>query len=117
MKGYPGPELEDRETALILGTSPLAEPGTRTSIIEVDGKKLPFSANKVKVPPGQRTVWISVSKCLVIFDCTYMALYALAFETEAGHKYRASAQAKTGGWYVWVEDMHSGKVVAGENPP
>ena len=50
-----------------------------------------------------------------IFD--YQADLSIDFTTEVGHEYSIPAERREGRDWIWVEDITTAKVVAGEKPP
>ena len=42
---------------------------------------------------------------------------SIDFTAEAGHEYRIPAERRDERNWIWVEDITTGKVVAGEKPP
>ncbi len=52
------------------------------------------------------------------FSCfdTHVADLTIEFATEAGHAYRIPVERRYGRDWIWVENITSGKVVAGETP-
>jgi len=125
MKAYVGPELP-RDQVAIISFRYNWVPWTGQVYVEaVDGRrtKLPWSGN-VAVRPGQHHVRLYVQHCNAFFvpnvvvTCSRTASRVLQFEAEASHTY---VVRKTDSFFprkewIWIENLHTGQVVADENP-
>ena len=60
-------------------------------------------------------VGVGLGPCLPLHDETRDL--SINFVAEAGHEYRIPAERRGERNWIWVEDVKSGKVVAGEMPP
>ena len=136
IKAYEGPELTKSEISVIdghyshgwmvamIGILPI--PMTfrhETRVFEIDGRSggggWPYH-----VLPGQHTAKVRYTDNHPVnlcgqFGCIfgYKASLTINFATEAGHEYRIPAERRDERDWIWVEDITSGKVVAGEKPP
>lgn len=135
IKAYEGPELPKSEISVIdadyghglmlafFGILPIPVSFRHgTNVLIVDGHK------GIRAPyhilPGQHTARVlyirnaPVDLCS-LFGCffEYRAILTIKFTTEAGHEYRIPAERRGERNWIWVEDITSGKVVAGEKPP
>ncbi len=54
------------------------------------------------------------SVCIANYETRNLSI---DFTVEAGHEYRIPAERMDERNWIWVEDVKSGKVVAGEKPP
>ncbi len=88
---------------------------------EVDGKQ--GIGQRYDVPPGQHTAKVRYRRHAPVglcnqFSCfdSHVADLTIEFATEAGHEYRIPAERRYGRDWIWVENITSGKVVAGETP-
>ena len=137
MKAYEGPELPKSEIAVLHRMDRHGEalglffivpiPGVKhiTEVAEIDGKNVKLAA-RFHILPGNHTVSVSymrypdVTFCLGLGPC--FGIYqtrdlSIDFTAEAGHEYRIPAERRGERNWIWVEDVTSGKVVAGEKPP
>ncbi len=138
MKAYEGPELPKSEIAVLHSVDPHGESfvitpvpipfGSKhiTFIDELDGKDLPTPlSDRIHILPGQHSARVSyirypdVTFCFGLGPC--FANYqtrdlSIDFTAEAGHEYRIPAERRGERNWIWVEDVTSGKVVAGEKP-
>ena len=139
MKAYEGPELPKSEIAVLrhaamhggvfglLFILPIPFYKHETLLIEIDGKKR-SAGREVHILPGQHTarVWYTrypdVTFCAAsYFGGACIPNYqtrdlSIDFMAEAGHEYRIPAERRDERNWIWVEDVKSGKVVAGEKP-
>ena len=145
MNAYEGPELPKSEIAVLVGkyryggaltvllVVPLPKIRHETEIYDVDGKLVSDSSTSVQhnihVLPGQHSVKVmyrrhpDVEFCLPTFvqivcfkkDDEYYDL-SIDFTAKAGHEYRIPAERRGERNWIWVEDVETGKVVAGEKP-
>ncbi len=138
MKAYEGPELPKSEiavlhrvdshgkTLVLLLVVPLPGVKHQTVVAEIDGKNVNLAA-RYHILPGNHTVSVSYTRfpdvcvgvglgpCLPLHDETHDL--SIDFVAEAGHEYRIPAERKGESNWIWVEDVKSVKVVAGEKPP
>ncbi len=142
MKAYEGPELPRSEIAvldvghrhggvlgLIYGIVPVPAYRHRTYIYEIDGKKKGLR-REIHILPGQHTARVHYWRNPDVTFCVggyagsdgCIANYetrdlSIDFTAEAGHEYRIPAERRDERNWIWVEDITTGKVVAGEKPP
>ena len=95
-----------------------------TSIDEIDGVNA--GRKRIHILPGSHTVSVSywrktsVTLCVDPVGCAndYHTLdLSIDFMAKAGHEYRIPAERRDERNWIWVEDITTGKVVAGEKPP
>ena len=136
IKAYEGPELPRSEIAVLdaghvhgrvlglVAIIPIPAYKHKTSIAEIDGKtKGP--GTEIHVLPGQHSVRVFYQRFPDVALCGYFGCIAnystsdlsIDFTVEAGHEYRIPAERRGQRNWIWVEDVKSGKVVAGEKPP
>ncbi len=137
MKAYEGPELPKSEiavlhridshgkTLVLLLVVPLPGVKHQTVVAEIDGKNVNLAA-RYHILPGNHTVSVSYTRFPDVGLCVGLACFPVLDEThdlsinfvaEAGHEYRIPAERRGERNWIWVEDVTSGKVVAGEKPP
>ena len=134
MKAYEGPELPRSELAVIdrwhshgsilafFGILPVWHPRHQTRVYEIDGTDGP--GYRYHVRPGEHSVTVGYTEytnpalCSGL-GCTrsYSTSLSISFTAEAGHEYRIPAERRDERNWIWVEDITTGKVVAGEKPP
>ena len=135
IKAYEGPELTKSEISVIdgyyshgwmvgmFGILPI--PMTfrhETRVLEIDGRSggggWPYH-----VLPGQHSARVIYSRYPHVTLCSYLCIsnyssgLSIDFTAEAGHEYRIPAERRDERDWIWVEDITTGKVVAGEKPP
>lgn len=127
MKAYDGPELPRHQIAIISYRYNWVPWRGQVYVEAVDGKqtKLPWSGN-VAVKPGQHKVqihvgysnplWIGGTNVAVL--SSRGASMVLQFEAEAGHTYvvRETNTYFPNKEWVWIQNLATWKVVAGERP-
>ena len=133
-KAYEGPELPRTEIAVLDGLHkhgrvlgfllivPVPEYKHVTSIIEIDGKIR--RGGRIHILPGKHTARVHYRRRSYLTLCGYGACFSnyetrdlsIDFVAEAGHEYRIPAERRGESNWIWVEDVKSGKVVAGEKP-
>ncbi len=118
---------------------PVPEDRHRTSIYEIDGKSVPAHAQfdtdfrnapegqpeRIHILPGQHTARVSYERRPNVTLCGFPSCIrnyytrdlSIDFAVEAGHEYRIPVERRDERNWIWVEDITSGKVVAGEKPP
>ncbi len=143
MKAYEGPELPKSEIAVLHHTDRHGEvwllnyivpiPGSKhiSFIDEIDGKGVDLS-ERIHILPGQHSARVTyqrnpdVAFCVtappIFLSGPCFGIYqtrdlSIDFTAEAGHEYRIPAERRGERNWIWVEDVTSGKVVAGEKPP
>ena len=138
MKAYEGPELPKSEIAVLHHAArhdlafglalivPFPCFKHETLITEIDGKhKQP--GTEIHIRPGEHTAIVqyvrhfdvtplpsTVAFCLPSY---FSSDLSIKFTTKAGHEYRIPAERRGARNWIWVEDITTGKVVAGEKPP
>ncbi len=132
MKAYEGPELPRSEIAVIerryghggvlqlMGFFlPIPRDRHRTVIVKIDGKRP--GGTEFHILPGQHTAkvryWRYPDVYLWGIPNYRTRDLSIDFTAEAGHEYRIPAERRGERNWIWVEDITSGKVVAGEKPP
>ena len=103
---------------------PFPVPKHVTEIAEIDGKNV-NRGTRVHILPGSHTVSVSYAKYSDVNLCVGLACLppsegldlSIDFMAEAGHEYRIPAERRGERNWIWVEDVTSGKVIAGEKPP
>ena len=137
-KVYEGPELTKSELSVIeknyshgwmlglWGILPIPMSFRHsTDVLEIDGhKSAGYRYGSYHVRPGQHMAKVRyvghgpVDLCSE-FECIFAhrASLTINFTTEAGHEYRIPAERRGERNWIWVEDITTGKVVAGEKPP
>ncbi len=137
-KVYEGPELTKSELSVIeknyshswmlgmFGVLPIPlSIRHSTDVLEIDGHQSDgFKYGSYHVRTGQHTAKVRyvghgpVDLCGQ-FGCLFQhqASLTINFTTEAGHEYRIPAERRGERDWIWVEDITSGKVIAGEKPP
>ena len=134
-KLYEGPERPNSEIAaidrwhshdwvvLMMGILPIPVSARHeTNVFNIDGKRP--CCYRFHVLPGQHIADVRyvrkpyVALCS-LSDCLggYAATLSISFTAEAGHEYRIPAERSDERNWIWVEDITTGKVVAGEKPP
>ena len=132
-KAYEGPELPKSEIAVLREVHQhgviltpsffLVVPLTEhvTSIIEIDKKSVPgtpTAGSTIHILPGQHTARVHYIKRRPLFGPpTYDIYISINFTAKAGHEYRIPTERRGEKNWIWVEDVTSGKVVAGKKPP
>ena len=140
IKAYEGPELTKSEISVIdsrhshgwmvafMGVLPIPLSIRHSTIVLiVDGHK-GRGVYPYHVLPGQHTAKVRYTGTAPVDLCgafagiggcifQYEASLTINFTTEAGHEYRIPAERRDERDWIWVEDITSGKVVAGEKPP
>jgi hypothetical protein len=137
-KAYEGPERPRSEVAElnvvheygyvfgIWGVIPFPTYKHVTRVIQIDGKRI--SGDVWHILPGQHTVRVwyirrseptvcgtySATPCEVDYKTRDLSIVFIA---KAGHEYRIPAERRGAYNWLWVEDLTSGKVVAGREPP
>jgi len=136
---YKGPELPKSEVSVIQkvhrhGTSlgfaviiAIPLPRHDTVVTQLDGEQYsPIAAGgEFHVPPGKHRATVyywrypPITLCGGLGGCVfdYQAVLSIDFATEAGHEYSIPAERREERDWIWVEDITTGKVVAGEKPP
>ena len=136
MRAYEGPELPKSEIAVLDGIHfhggaiglfgggfpiiiPMPVYKHRTYIIKVD--EFDRELNRwVHILPGQHTAtvhyWRTPDVSLFGFSNYETRDLSIDFVAEAGHEYRIPAERRGERNWIWVEDLTSGKLVAGEKP-
>ena len=93
-----------------------------TIVMKVDETAVSGVFKQIAVAPGRHSVSIAYTQrspicgyggCII----THSSESSITFMAEAGHKYRIPAERMDERNWIWVEDVKSGKVVAGEKPP
>ncbi len=139
MKAYEGPKLPRSEIAVLDGMHqhggvlaffyivPFPNYKHQTEIIEIDGKQRSVG-RVIHVLPGKHTArvyynrkpnvtlcagYYVISGCIENYETRDLSI---DFMVEAGHEYRIPAERRNERNWIWVEDVTSGKVVAGEKP-
>ena len=131
---YEGPELPRSEIAVIdrrhghggvlglMGFFPLPFDRHRTMIVKIDGKRP--GGIQFHILPGQHSARVYYERLPDVTLCSgwgcisnYSSDLSIDFTAEAGHEYRIPAERRDERDWIWVEDITSGKVVAGEKPP
>ncbi len=135
MKAYEGPELAKSEIAVLdgfyrhggilglFGIVPLPAYRHRTRINEIDGKRVVMERN-IHIRPGQHFARVRYSRLPKVALCGYFGCIedystsdlSIDFTAEAGREYRIPAERRDERNWIWVEDITTGKVVAGEKP-
>lgn len=143
MQAYEGPELSKSEVAQLYRATtngaalgfdlgpvslPLLWPCHKheTTVIKIDGKNS-RPGSDILVLAGQHTARVLyVRYPRVILGSNASALCKPDYETsnlsinftaKSGHKYRIPAERRGERNWIWVEDVMSGQVIAGEKPP
>ena len=140
VKAYDGPQLEKSEIAVLhrlhrhgsslalFGLIPLPHEKHSAKIIKVDGTTL-GTGREIHVRPGLHAVEINYIKFGIVTLCGAIAhiptgcthIYdnqlSIKFTAEAGHEYSVPAERRNEQDWIWVEDITTGKVVAGAKPP
>jgi hypothetical protein len=105
-----------------MGVVPIPVPRYSTFVSEVDGKRGGWGPIHVRPAKHWATVLHEFSGPVVL--CGYLGCIATSsvilkidFSTEAGHEYGIAAERRNERKWIWVEDITTGKVVAGEKPP
>ena len=141
IKAYEGPERSKSEIAVlqagyshggvlaILVILPHPHFKHVTEVYEIDGQTNRLGglgAAEIHIRPGEHTAWVrymrypDVTLCGGLGGCipSYEARnISIDFTAVAGHEYRIPAERIDERNWVWVEDVTTGKVVAGEKPP
>lgn len=139
MKAYKGPELPKSKIAVLhqkdwrgkslglLFIVPYPLYKHRARIYEIDGHR--GLGSPIHILPGRHTAKVRYQKSPKLAFCGfYLALsgcvgsytkrnLSIIFMAEAGHEYRIPAERRDKRNWIWVEDITSGRVVAGEKPP
>ncbi len=139
MKAYQGPVLPKSEIAVLhkkvwrgksLGLMfivPYPIFKHRTNIYEIDGKR--GLGSPIHILPGRHSAKVRYRKSPEVAFCGFyfpiagcigsytLRDFSIVFMAEAGHEYRIPAERRDKRDWVWVEDITTGKVVAGEQPP
>ena len=133
MKAYEGPELPRSEIAVIdrwhehggvlelMGFFPIPRGRHRTTIVKIDGKRP--GGTQFHILPGQHSASVIYSRLPDVTLCgwgcisNYSSGLSIDFTAEAGHEYRIPVERRDERDWIWVEDITTGKVVAGEKPP
>ncbi len=137
MKAYDGPEKPESEVAVVLryerhdyypfsvwGILPVPVPTAKhhTIVMKVDETAVSGVIEQIVVAPGRHSVSIAYSQEIPICGyggciITHSSESSITFMAEAGHKYRIPAEQRDERTWIWVEDIKTGTVVAGEKPP
>ncbi len=131
MKAYEGPELPRSEIAVIdrwhehggvlelMGVFPIPRGRHRTVIVKIAGKRP--GGIQFHILPGQHTAKVLYQRYpdVSLWGITNYKTrdISIDFTAEAGHEYRIPAERRDERDWIWVEDVTTGKVVAGEKPP
>ena len=134
-KAYEGPELPKSEIAVlqasdkhgfalaIAGILPVPSPKHLSTVVEVDGKKSSLFAKKIHVLPGLHSLRALYTGRHIVNFCGYLGCVAeysthlsIDFVAVAGHEYRIPVERRDERDWIWVVDITTGKVVAGEKP-
>ena len=132
---YEGPERPNSEIAIIdsehyhdwmvmmMGILPVPVVAKHyTKVLEIDGDH--EIGYRFHVLPGQHIADVQYVRKPYVALCSYSdclggyaAILSIGFTAEAGHEYRIPAERSDERNWIWVEDITTGKVVAGEKPP
>ena len=139
MKAYRGPQLPKSEIAVVhkknwrgqslgfLFMVPYPLYKHRASVYEINGRR--GLGSPIHIRPGRHTAKVRYEKSPRVAFCgIYPPIsgcvgsytkrnLSIVFVAEAGHEYRIPAERRHKRTWIWVVDITSGKVVAGEKPP
>lgn len=117
-KYYKGPDLPEDEIAVIktAGVDYYGVFIRDTYFTAVDGIATDYLTNQVHVLPGSHN--FSVRETLHIGCGGYKVYGMIGFEAEAGHEYEILVRQTTFSQdvFIWVEDLDTGEIVAGNKP-
>ena len=114
--------------ALLGAVFPVRNPKHSATIIKVDGTPAHsigrHPVRETYVGPGLHSIEISYKKnSTVAFGSyffrrlsNYNTRLTIEFTAEAGHQYHVPAERRNEQDWIWVEDITTGKVVAGAKP-
>ena len=136
IKVYEGPELTKSEISVIdsrhshgwmvafAGVLPIPLSMRHSTIVLIVDGHDGVGVYPYHVLPGQHTATVYYTGTAPVDLCgttgcifQYEAILTINFTTEAGHEYRIPAERRDERDWIWVEDVTTGKVVAGEKPP
>jgi hypothetical protein len=110
-KAYSGPDLPDKDVAVIKGSRTVAGIRVYFSTVDEDGND--GVTYKIEVPAGQR-------KIRLYFGTTDGSVKGmsrtLAFNAEGGHTYQVQGVEHDGKVWIWIEDTYTHETVSGEKP-
>ena len=132
---YSGSRLPENKVAVIETTGSLRTviPKAAAIVIErIDGKKTGMEKTAIMSPievlPGTHSLELKLSRSISTSDTggtassaykEYAINKTLDLTVQPGHKYRIYGMLdteQTFPWFVWIEDVKDGKVVAGAKP-
>jgi hypothetical protein len=110
-KVYPGPDLPDKDIAVIKGSRTVAGIRIYFSTVDEDGND--DITYKIEVPAGKR-------KIRLYFGTTDGRVQGmsrtLAFDAKGGHTYQVQGIEHDDRVWIWIEDTYSHQIVCGERP-
>lgn len=110
MQTYEGPQLPSESTAII--QSNFSNPFNFSVVREIDGTELGADQINAEVLPGKHTLKINVNTRAGLRN--YMGSKTTTLLANAGHTYKVHGVIKKGETWVWMTDVNTDQVVAGE---
>lgn len=108
------------KTAIVRAKSPIYEKGCLITINSVNGEKPMLVESKAIVSPGKVNIVVNIelkkSFSKTRRQYSTKAATSFDFEAKAEHEYIIEAAENSSGLWVWVEDLATKEVVAGNSP-